>query len=286
MNDMAKRKIRPMDEIRETEAAGTEAERLERLRSGKGARKITLPPPAEEYEERPSYEPYQPGEPEVPRTNNLKIAGILLIVTALLCLIPAFELLTIEQDIVMDSYLEEADPPTIFGRVTTENLTAIENAEVRILGTGLNTTTDFDGLFEITEVPPGKHIIIVSKDGFNSIEHKIYLDGLIMGVMGKEEVELDFELTPGSGVETSGNYESEAFKTLESGLRGCGVAYIIAFVIILVGAVFSIKRKKFAIVILACIFGILFGLGAFYIGTILSIAAIVLVYKARKEFSK
>ncbi len=83
--------------------------------------------------------------------------------------------------------------------------------------------------------------------------------------------------------------DEEMFDTflgiIETALTVCGILLLAIGVILLIGAVFAFKRMYWAFVLMASIFGI-FTFGPFCMGTLLSIAALVLVIMSKDEFDR
>lgn len=70
---------------------------------------------------------------------------------------------------------------------------------------------------------------------------------------------------------------------LEDILKVCGAIWLIFGLIALMGGVFGIMRKHFALVILGGIFGLLC-VGPYALGSILALVGLILVAVARKDF--
>jgi len=74
-----------------------------------------------------------------------------------------------------------------------------------------------------------------------------------------------------------------AVDMLEDILKICGAIWLIFGLIALMGGVFGIMRKHFALVILGGVFGLLC-LGPYALGSILALIGLILVAVARKDF--
>ncbi|UCH88970.1 MAG: carboxypeptidase regulatory-like domain-containing protein [Thermoplasmata archaeon] len=286
---MAKRKIRPMDDFKEKpeELGAAEAKsrdiREEEKKRPSGARKVREPPvvppgaPGPGYGEMPFEEP-------VKQTNKPRYAGIILIIAGLLTFYPTYVFFSVTQDDFMGELIKRGENMTVSGVVYDENFEPVENVSIEIYNTGLNATTDSTGGFILRDVPLGKRQIIVEKEDYQTIEHRVYLEGNVLEPQNENELKITFTLTPGNGTVTTGDYESENFKTIQSFLRICGVIATISAILGIVGGYLALKRTKFYIVLAGGILIIFFGI-SLIIPSILAIVAIILVSLSRKEFS-
>jgi hypothetical protein len=291
---MAKGKIKPMRDVAEDEfAQGVQSDDFSKdtSRSRRGAQKI----PEEQISERGRDYTSQEMGPDFgrtkPSTNLPKIAGIILIIVAIATLISAYMLLTTNIDEFADqvdpslsSYVNQDETVTIEGRVVGENGAPLENVTISINHTNFVTSTDSQGEFVLNDVPIGNAIIVVEKENYTTIEHKINIEGASTSTTGSSRVDLDFKLKQGSGVEQTGSYRGSIHDLLEVTLQVCGAVMIIGAIIVIAAAISALQRKRFYLVALGCIFGLLVGL-SLIVGTILSVIALVLAYISRKEFN-
>ncbi len=72
---------------------------------------------------------------------------------------------------------------------------------------------------------------------------------------------------------------------IQSILNVCGVLILVFGVFLLIGGIFAIKRIHWGIALLGAILG-LFSIGPWFLGTILSLAALVLIFLSRDEFKE
>jgi hypothetical protein len=285
---MGARKIRPMDDVSEETFEPGKTDSKSRGERG-SARKVAEPPRGADPESftgmpPPGFDPY--AEPPRPPSKYPKYGAILLIIAALTLIFPAYTTLTMTQDDYMEPLQDDTEKITVTGTVYTENFTGIDKARVWVIAFD-ETQTDDEGDFRLSELPPGKITINVQKEGYKTIEHKIFLEGSIMGIggSGNTNYDLEFIMEPGNGTVQSGNHDSETYETLAPILQICGIGFIIAFIFMIIAAVFGMQRRRFAFVIIGCVAGIFFGLNALLIGTALSVIAIILFYKSKREFS-
>lgn len=105
---------------------------------------------------------------------------------------------------------------------------------------------------------------------------------LIAGLMGIFAgiilLTISFDNLDKYGIDVAG-----ATDMVEDILRVCGAIWLIFGLIALLGGVFGIMRKHFALVILGGIFGLLC-FGPYALGSILALVGLILVAVARKDF--
>ncbi len=70
---------------------------------------------------------------------------------------------------------------------------------------------------------------------------------------------------------------------IETIMNICGAIFLIFGIVLLVGGIFAIKRMNWGIALVASIVG-LFSFGPFFLGSILSLVALVLIYMSKDEF--
>jgi hypothetical protein len=236
-------------------------------------------------------------EPPRPPTKYPQIAGVLLIITALILVGYSYVLfMTDAEDYAEETtrsfqfYSDSDGTVTLTGVVTDVDDEPIEGVFINVVHPDqletrhrLNATTDSNGTYEIEKVPTGKKLVTVSGENYTTIRHKIFVEADIEN--SRDEIELSFIMEKGTGVTNTGSYKSEIFDFINAFLTVCGSLFLIAAVMALIGAVFSFLRKRYYVVIIGCIFGILFGL-SLIIGTILSIIAFYMIVKSKAEFKK
>jgi len=271
------RKIRPMDEV------GTE---------GRAAPPPPPPPgmPPPPGGEIPVGYPAYTQAPQPPAKDHTRIAMILLLIAGIMILISAYSMLMVDpsdygSDISSSLGMYGADDETVVlnGTVTDSAGEPIEGARVLVSGEDLWVYTDAGGSYTLEDVPVGGQTVTVTKDNYTTIEHKIFIDSEALGGSSVDEIELSFTMTEGTGVKRTGSYESEFFDLMGSVLRICGALLIIGAVMVFLSAALCYLRRKYVLAMVGSIFGIIFGISLF-IGTILSIIAIYLIYRSKHAF--
>src|SRR5687768_8842148 len=92
---------------------------------------------------------------------------------------------------VTNMFAQASASGTIEGRVLNAGTGAyLGNAEIRIVGTELVTTTTPDGRYQFTQVPPGEKTISASYTGLDRLQQQV-------NVQPGATVPLDFSLTTG-----------------------------------------------------------------------------------------
>ena len=244
----------------------------------------------------PPYPYYMPPIAPPPRTARPAIAGVLLIITAILGLLTScvlFNSVSVFEDSDEDvQFFGMSNRADVTGTVIYEDTgMPAENVRVTIISENLSTTTDPYGHFAIRNVRTGRQEIMVEKVGYNTIILKTFImpstggaDDESGGADEDENDDLDnyfeFELTTGEGVI---NEKGEGALTwLQNFMYGCGTVIIILSLLAIVGGVFAIKRKHFWFAALSGVFG-LFTIG-FFIGSILAFIALIVLFICRREF--
>jgi hypothetical protein len=273
------RKIKPMDEVE----IGDEGD--------DSAPSYPLPPPPGGMPPYPQSGYPPPGMPAPPPTRKPVIAGILLIVAALIMIGYSAYQLTLDEDDYSEVVNTSLSTTTtanvdISGTVVDSNNTPMAGVDLRIVfdRKNINTTTDEAGEFTLKSVPTGKQIIVISKANYSTINHKIFVE--TSEYRNYEDYDLIFEMEEGQGVVQSGDYKSQLAGTLTAIMRICALIAIIVSVLMIVAGYFVRKRQKRVLGMIACVMGIIFGLGAIYIPTVLSIIALYMIIKSKYEFQK
>lgn len=197
------------------------------------------------------------------KTNRPKIAGILLIFVLIIGIFT-----TIFSETFIISYLNIASSAGIAGSVKLKVIdisnNSIDNATINI--NGINGYTRNDGTFNIDNIKLGIKPIEISKEGYKNQTYK----KLVTPFFNFETV---IKLKEGEGHEDKIEYDSLA----------CSMVLIIFLVFTVLSAIACLKRKHLDIALFGCFISI-FTFGFFFIGMIISIIALILIYKSMEEF--
>jgi hypothetical protein len=229
---------------------------------------------------------YEPPRMQKPRSSKPTIAGVLLLIQAIMSIIAVVFI------IGAGMFLgNPADGFMFFGGEDTADITgsvisfedglAVENATVTIVGTDLTTTTNANGDYLIYNVPVGNQKIQVEKEGYDTIIRKVFIEPGDMDMQidtnGRSDDEMDFTLTTGDDVIEDGEYPP--WDLIRNLVLVCGVILVILTILVILGAYASFKRENFRLAIIGTIAGIVtFGLFAFI--------ALFILLLAKDEFKK
>jgi len=198
-----------------------------------------------------------------PKTKKPKIAGMLLICVLIIGIITA-----LFSEAFIISSLNIASTAGIIGsvKIKVNDLfnDSIENANIEI--NGINGSTNKDGVFSIDNVKLGIHTIEISKQGYKNLTIKKLITPIF-------NFETTIILRVGEGHEEKAEYENLA----------CSLVLIIFLIFTLLAALSCLNRKHLDIALFGSFISI-FTFGFFFIGSILSIIAFILIYKSMEEF--
>ncbi len=207
-----------------------------------------------------------------PSSSKPMIAGVLLIIVFVL---------GIATGILFNDIIEEG----IEGRGGTGEFKGIVKDEYRYLPDvtvalvnypTINDTTDENGEFLLKKVPTGYQKINLSKENY------ITLTVRILVLPGTGAIKEKIVMEKGSGNSIINSDFVKMFDMVTGVI--CPIIFVIFGVFALLGGILSIQRKHFAVAIIGSVFGILsFG---FFIGSILSIAALILILLSKEEFGE
>ncbi|UCE74435.1 MAG: carboxypeptidase regulatory-like domain-containing protein [Methanomassiliicoccales archaeon] len=215
---------------------------------------------------------YEPPRMQKPRSSKPTIAGVLLLVQALMTIM-AVVFIVGAGFFISDPgggfmFFGGEDTGDITGTVTFLNGTPVEDATITVVGTQLATSTDENGDYLIYNVPVGNQKIKVEKEGYNTIILKTYVEpeNMDMDMETNNQDELknhdEFVLTEGNEVIEKGSYPPLDF--IKNLLIVCGVILVVLSVVVLIGAFASFRRTNFKLAIAGAIAGtIMMGLFAF-----------------------
>lgn len=149
---------------------------------------------------------------------------------------------------------------------------AIEGVVVTIEDENISVTSDENGEFFFENISAGKHVIDLKKEGYASIKAEIFVLPI------KYPIKSKFVMEKGEGTENEKGIILRAINALPI----ISTAIIIISFLPLIGAIFCFMRKYFFMAIISSIIGI-FSIG-FFIGSILSIVALIILLLSRNEF--
>jgi predicted Zn finger-like uncharacterized protein len=198
-----------------------------------------------------------------PRTKKPMIAVIILVCVLSIGITTAFF-----SEIFIESTMDVASQLGSSGNVQFKiigyNNSTIDNANITIDSIELEQNND--GFYSSANIEPGIKEVEISKKGYKSQKTEILIIPFITS-------ESSFELENGTG-----STQKTEFDTL-----GCSVILVIFSVFALFSIIACLKREHFDIAI-AGSFLCIFSFGFFFIGSILSIVAFVIIFKSRDEF--
>ena len=198
-----------------------------------------------------------------PKTKKPKIAGILLI-----CVLIIGSITALFSETFIVTSLSIASYTGITGSVKIKVIdisnNSIENATINI--NGVKGYTNKDGIFNIDKIKLGIQTIEISKRDYKNQTIK----KLVTPIFNFETI---ITLREGEGHE-----EKEEFDSL-----ACSMILIIFLVFTVLAALASLKRKHLDIALFGSFISI-FTIGFFFIGSIISIIAFVIIYKSMEEF--
>ena len=198
-----------------------------------------------------------------PKTKKPKIAGALLIcvlITGLITVLFSETFIVSSLDIASDVGIKGS----VRLRVIDTSNNSIDNASITI--DGVNGKTDIYGVFNADKIKLGILTMEISKTGYENQTIK----KLVTPVFNFETTVI---LKTGVGHEELSEYDSLA----------CSMILIIFLVFTLFAAIASIKRKALDVALFGSFISI-FTFGFFFIGSIISIIAFILIYKSMEEF--
>ena len=199
-----------------------------------------------------------------PKSNRPMIAIILLI-----CIFSIGVTTAIFSETFIETTLDVADSAGLKGSVTVEiqdvTNNTIESAEVLL--NGKNLEKNDEGLFFADEVKPGIQTIKVSKSGYNTEIVEILVTPFFKSA---HVIKLE-----------NGTISNENIKEFDT--IGCSIIILIFAVFTLISLITTLQRQHFDAALMGAILSI-FTFGFFFLGSILSIAAVIVIYFSRDEF--
>ncbi len=161
------------------------------------------------------------------------------------------------------------------GEVYDEGENPIENVSVYLIDntTKLVAKTDAKGYFSLTNISAGKHVIRLEKEGYKTVVAEIFVMPANLPALKDK-----FIMKKGEGEVK----EKTAFAIIIKFFPYLAILFVMVSIPALIGGIFCFLKKYFVIAIVGAIFGII-SIG-FFIGSILSIVALVLILLSKDEF--
>jgi len=198
-----------------------------------------------------------------PKTKKPMIAVILLVCVFSIGITTAFF-----SEVFVESTMSAASDLGSFGTIELNIISCdnntIDNATVMINNTIIKQNKD--GIYKGERIEPGIKEISISKQDYKSQKLEI----LVIPFMTSEST---IELENGTGPNEKIEYDP----------LGCSAILIIFSVFAILSIIACLKREHFDIAIMGSFLAI-FSFGFFFIGSILSIIAFIIIFKSRDEF--
>ncbi len=198
-----------------------------------------------------------------PKTNKPMVVAIVLI-----CVFAIGVNTALFSDIFIESSLEFVSGIGLTGTVkitvTDAENKSIEEANIKI--DGIIGKTDANGVFSLKELDLGLKSLEISYTNNKTYRREILITPFI-------NYEDTIKLTEGEGVE----------ELIQFNTSSCTLIILIFSIFTLLGAIVCIKRQHFDIALVSSLIGI-FSFGFFFIGSILSIIAFIIIIRSKDEF--
>jgi hypothetical protein len=212
-----------------------------------------------------------------PRSHKPKIAGVFLIIACIAGILFWGPLYLNHQDFLTDASSQGQWTVTFQGRIINETGSYLSNVTVDLAEENNTVITDTAGQFILDDIPWGYHVLHLSKTNYTTTHITIFVLPFTPGGNQKEYILIqgDDEIT----------IDSQMVKDMKTYIPPLSLLFIVFSVVALIGGLFSFQRKILPLALLGAILGI-FTLGPFFICTILSIAAVILIVYSRDEFGE
>lgn len=196
------------------------------------------------------------------KTNRPKIASILLICVFILGLTNS-----VFSETFISTSMDVASGIGLKGsikiQVTDMSNNSLENINIEL--NEINGTTNQKGIFYKEDIELGIQTLKISSNKYENQTNEILITPFF-------STESTIKLENGSSNKKS-NYDA----------TGCSIIFAIFSIFALLGAITSLKRQHLDVSIVGSLIGI-FTFGFFFIGSILSIIAFIIIMRARDEF--
>jgi hypothetical protein len=208
-----------------------------------------------------------------PRTDKPMFVAFLLTIVFIIAIISAFSTATF-----IETPTSVLSATGIRGSlqisVLDTNNAPIENIYVNMndKNDNIQFSTDQNGNVAINDINLGKNQVWIS---YNSSDNKASLQLIEVFVYPFIQSNYEFEVNNVGSV--------PMVETSNTDMTWCSIIIIILSIICLIGAICAWKRKHFDIAIVGSIIGI-FTIGIFFVGAILSIASLIILFYSKEEF--
>lgn len=205
-----------------------------------------------------------------PRTSKPMLATVLLILVVLMGVSSA-----ILPDAFIDGSLDILAVSGVSGqvRISIVNESGVPQIDYRIVGNnGINGTTNASGVYTSNQISVGKWMINIYSSSTNTSQEHMQTSIIVFPFNVAS-----YQLT----VDT--NQEPITLVNSDTSLIWCSVILVILSSIVLIGAISIWRRKNFDVALVGSLVGI-FIIGFFFIASILSIIAVIILLKSREEF--
>lgn len=211
-----------------------------------------------------------------PRSRKPKIAGVFLIVTFLVGILFWGPLYLDHEEFIRDASTPGQWTLSFQGKIVNETGFALPNVTIGLENESNTVLTDSEGKFTL-DLSWGYHMLHLSKTNFTTTHITIFVPPFPL--MENQE---EYTLQQGNSEIT---VDSQIVKDMNTYIPPVSILFIVFSAMALLGGLFSLKRKMLPFALLGAILGI-FTLGLFLIGSILSIAALILIIYSRYEFGE
>jgi len=212
-------------------------------------------------------------------TGKLQIAGILLIIVFILCLISAVAISMFEIHILALTEFTDDGKSDVYGYVTDENGDNIVNATVSIHGTQHFAKTNPDGFYSLENVREGDYEIEASAAGHGSLTKRISLNA-------NAPILVNFMLEEG-GHDRTENARYESHLSELQYLNYATAIFIMIFgSMALIGGILTLFERMYWFALFGALAGVVAGVLSIgiVIGPALSIIALLLIIMNHEEF--
>lgn len=223
------------------------------------------------FEQRGPREPMQLDKP--------KVAGLLLIVVFIIGVISAVAISMFQIHLLSLSEFNNDEVCEVVGNVLDEEGKPLEDVSIAIHGTEYFTRTNSDGYFVITAVEEGDYEVEASLSGYVKVTKRVTINTNL-------PKQVNFILEKGTGSKTINERTTSHLEALRFMNYATAIAILILVSFAFVAGILAFFKKMYWFTIFGGLCGIVGGLFSMgiIITPILSIIALVLIFRSREEF--